>query len=142
MMRMSWTTASSPPSSTRVNQKVPDSSSNLTMEPVLHLQFLIDQCLLLVNGEQDVTVEDDEDEEELFELASTSNRETSDVCIEAEGDEDLSATWDSTEKNGASNVSEITADLHRAVIEDIRLTLINYLYLCSLYLFKSQASFS
>lgn len=115
---MLWTTGVSPPSPARANHKVTEgSSAAVTYCSRFRLWFLTDQCFPPVNGELDVTAEDEDDEEELFELSS--NRATSDVCIEAEGgdDEDESETCDSKEEeNGAS-----TADLHRAVIEDIRL---------------------
>ncbi|XP_023257114.1 uncharacterized protein LOC111651359 [Seriola lalandi dorsalis] len=104
------------------------SLSNLNMsedEDVMDNGFVssqLNQSPSQVNGEQDVTVEEEEDEEELFELASLPNGETSDVSVEAEGgqEEEQSDTSDSNEKDGTSCPSETTSDRHRAVIEDIR----------------------
>ncbi|XP_039991364.1 protein NO VEIN isoform X3 [Xiphias gladius] len=82
----------------------------------------LNHSLQQVNGEQDIEVEEEEDEEELFELASLPNGETSDVSIEAEGgqDEEQSEMSDSNEKDAASCQSETTLALQRVIIEDIR----------------------
>ncbi|XP_029311722.1 uncharacterized protein LOC115024372 isoform X2 [Cottoperca gobio] len=73
----------------------------------------LNQSLQQVNGEQDVEVEEGEDEEELYELASLPNGETSDISSEAEGGLD--------EQNDASRCqSATTLNPHRAIIEDIR----------------------
>ncbi|XP_018534128.2 uncharacterized protein wu:fj29h11 [Lates calcarifer] len=82
----------------------------------------LNHSLQQVNGEHDMEVEEDEDEEELFELTSLPNGETSDVSIEAEGgqDDEQSETSDSSEKDAASCQSETTFDLQRDIIEDIR----------------------
>lgn len=96
-----------------------------------------------MNGEQDIEVEEEEDEEELFELASLPNGETSDVSIEAEGgqDEEQSEMSDSNEKDAASCQSETTLALQRVIIEDIRFVLIHHLYLYSLCPFKYHGCF-
>lgn len=73
--------------------------------------------LHLVNGEEDVEVEEVEDEEELYEFASLPNGETSDVSSEAEGGQD---DEQSEMSNHASCQSETTLDLQRSIIEDIR----------------------
>ncbi|XP_059180709.1 uncharacterized protein wu:fj29h11 [Centropristis striata] len=75
----------------------------------------LNQSLQQVNGEQDVVVEEGEDGEELYELTSLPNGETSDVSSEAEGgqDEEQSEVSDSNEKDDA-------LDLQRTIIEDIR----------------------
>ncbi|XP_031146992.1 protein NO VEIN isoform X1 [Sander lucioperca] len=80
------------------------------------------QNLQQVNGEKDVVVEDVEDEEELYELASMPNGETSDVSSEAEGspDEERSEMSDSDEMDAASCQSTTTLGLQKAIIEDIR----------------------
>ncbi|XP_044034429.1 protein NO VEIN isoform X2 [Siniperca chuatsi] len=82
----------------------------------------LNQSLQQVNGEQDVEVEEGEDEEELYELASLPNGETSEVSSEAEGgqDEERTEMSDSNEKDAASRQSETTVDLQRVIIEDIR----------------------
>ncbi|XP_045924345.1 protein NO VEIN [Micropterus dolomieu] len=79
----------------------------------------LNQSLQQVNGERD---EEGEDEEELYELASLRNGETSEVSSEAEGGqgEEQSVSSDSNEKDAASCQAETTVDLQRAVIEDIR----------------------
>ncbi|TNN81627.1 Transmembrane protein 238 [Liparis tanakae] len=66
-------------------------------------------------GQQDVVVEEGEDEEELYELSALPNGETSDISSEAEGgqDEEQSELSDSA-------TCQSTADLQRAIIEDIR----------------------
>ncbi|KAI3365403.1 hypothetical protein L3Q82_010485 [Scortum barcoo] len=70
--------------------------------------------------------EEAEDEEELYELTSPPNGETSDVSSEAEGGqgEDLSGPGisDSEEKDATNCQSETTLDLRKALIEDIRKT--------------------
>lgn len=88
--------------------------------------LLIAKCFLLVNGEPDVVVEEGEDEEELYELTSLPNGETSDISSEAEGgqDEEQSEMSDSDEKDAASCLSAATLDFHRALIEDIRFVFI------------------
>ncbi|XP_047465584.1 protein NO VEIN isoform X3 [Mugil cephalus] len=75
-----------------------------------------------VNGEQDVETEEKEDDEELFELASFPNGETSDISSEAEGGqvEELLEKSDSDEKDAASCHSEATVHFQKALIEDIR----------------------
>lgn len=90
------------------------------------LSFDCNLFLLLVNGEKDVVVEDVEDEEELYELASMPNGETSDVSSEAEGspDEERSEMSDSDEMDAASCQSTTTLGLQKAIIEDIRFVLI------------------
>ncbi|XP_074476701.1 uncharacterized protein LOC141758850 isoform X3 [Sebastes fasciatus] len=80
----------------------------------------LNQSLQQVNGEQDVVVEEGEDEEELYELASLANGETSDVSSEAEGGRDEEQSEMSDEKDAAGCQSATTLDLQRAVIEDIR----------------------
>ncbi|KAK2885132.1 uncharacterized protein wu:fj29h11 isoform X1 [Channa argus] len=68
-----------------------------------------------VNGEQDV---EEEDEEELYELASLPDGERSFVSGESDkgNDEELSEN----EKEATSSQSETRLDLQRAIIEDIR----------------------
>uniref|UniRef100_A0A3Q3NAZ7 Protein NO VEIN-like n=1 Tax=Mastacembelus armatus TaxID=205130 RepID=A0A3Q3NAZ7_9TELE len=78
--------------------------------------FLIAKCFLLVNGEQDL----DEDEEELFELASLPNGVTSEVSSDAEGGQgdEQAEMSDSNGKDSASDHLEM--DRQRTIIEDIR----------------------
>ncbi|KAM8729268.1 uncharacterized protein AB9X84_026582 isoform 1-T2 [Acanthopagrus schlegelii] len=75
-----------------------------------------------VNGDEEVEVDEGEDEEELYELTSLPNGETSDISSEAEGGqaEEQSEMSDSNEKDAASCQSETTLDFQRAIIEDIR----------------------
>ncbi|XP_073345224.1 uncharacterized protein [Pagrus major] len=82
----------------------------------------LNQSLQQVNGNEDVEVDEGEDEEELYELASLPNGETSDISSEAEGGqgEEQSEMSDSNEKDVASCQSETTLDFQRAIIEDIR----------------------
>ncbi|KAF1374253.1 hypothetical protein PFLUV_G00248000 [Perca fluviatilis] len=82
----------------------------------------LNQSLQQVNGEKDVVVEDIEDEEELYELSSMPNGETSDVSSEAEGspDEEQSEMSDSDEMDAASCQSTTTLGFQKAIIEDIR----------------------
>ncbi|XP_034415421.1 protein NO VEIN isoform X2 [Cyclopterus lumpus] len=72
----------------------------------------LNQSLQPVLGQQDVVVED---EEELYELSALPNGETSDISSEAEGGqvEEQSEFSDSAS-------CQSTADLQRAIIEDIR----------------------
>ena len=79
-------------------------------------------CFLPVNGNEEVEVDEGEDEEELYELTSLPNGETSDISSEAEGGqaEEQSEMSDSNEKDAASCQSETTLDFQRAIIEDIR----------------------
>lgn len=70
-----------------------------------------------------MVVEEGEDEEELYELASLANGETSDVSSEAEGGRDEEQSEMSDEKDAAGCQSATTLDLQRAVIEDIRFVL-------------------
>lgn len=71
-------------------------------------------------------VEEEEDDEEMYELASLPNGEISGVSSEAEGgeEEQKSEMSDSNEKDAAGSQSETTSDLKRALIEDIRFVLI------------------
>nr|XP_020442679.1 uncharacterized protein LOC109952134 isoform X2 [Monopterus albus] len=82
----------------------------------------ISQNIEQVNDEEDLKNEEEEDGEELYELASLPNGVISDVSSEAEGgqDEEQSEMFDSNEKDAASCQSETTLDLQRALIEDIR----------------------
>nr|XP_046232573.1 protein NO VEIN isoform X2 [Scatophagus argus] len=82
----------------------------------------LDQSLQQVNGEEDVEVEEGEDEEELYELASLHNGEISDVSSDAEGGQakEQSEMSDSNETDAVSCQSETTSDLQRVIIEDIR----------------------
>ncbi|XP_026170473.1 protein NO VEIN isoform X2 [Mastacembelus armatus] len=75
-----------------------------------------DQSLQQVNGEQDL----DEDEEELFELASLPNGVTSEVSSDAEGGQgdEQAEMSDSNGKDSASDHLEM--DRQRTIIEDIR----------------------
>ncbi|KAM7382188.1 hypothetical protein PAMA_012854 [Pampus argenteus] len=81
----------------------------------------LNQSLQQVNGELE-EAEEEEDEEELYEFASPPNGETSDVSSEAEGSrgEEQSEVSDSNETETVSRQSEMTLDLHRALIEEIR----------------------
>lgn len=76
----------------------------------------------LVNGEQQENAEEEEDGEELFELASFMNGEISDSCSEARSghSEEQPELSDFKEEDSASCQSETTLDVHRAIIEDIR----------------------
>ncbi|XP_034425939.1 protein NO VEIN isoform X1 [Hippoglossus hippoglossus] len=82
----------------------------------------LNQSLHQVNGEQGVEVEEDEDEEELFEFASVPNGETSDVSTEAERvqDKENSEMSDSNENDADGCQSETTLSPQRTIIEDIR----------------------
>ncbi|CAG5911609.1 unnamed protein product [Menidia menidia] len=75
-----------------------------------------------VNGDLDVEIEDEEDGEELYELASLQNGETSDINGEAEGaqsDEPLENA-DPDEKRDAGSQSEAALHHQKAIIEEIR----------------------
>ncbi|XP_030610585.1 protein NO VEIN isoform X2 [Archocentrus centrarchus] len=80
----------------------------------------LSQSLNQVNGEQDIEIEEEEDEEQLYELASLPNGEISDISSEAEGGqgEEQLRMSDGEEKDGDGCESEDTSQ--RAVIEDIR----------------------
>jgi len=76
----------------------------------------------LVNGEHDVEIEEEEDGEELYELASFHNGETSDFSSEAEGaqsDEQLEKS-DADEKDAAGCLPEAAIHFQKAIIEEIR----------------------
>ncbi len=75
---------------------------------------------------EDVEVEDGDDEEELYELASLQNGEISEVSSEAEGSqaEEQSEMSDSNKKDAASCQSEATLDHKRAIVDDIRCVVI------------------
>uniref|UniRef100_A0A3Q3K307 HTH OST-type domain-containing protein n=1 Tax=Monopterus albus TaxID=43700 RepID=A0A3Q3K307_MONAL len=90
--------------------------------PVEQTKVILNCYFLLVNDEEDLKNEEEEDGEELYELASLPNGVISDVSSEAEGgqDEEQSEMFDSNEKDAASCQSETTLDLQRALIEDIR----------------------
>ncbi|KAM3591779.1 uncharacterized protein V6R79_007248 [Siganus canaliculatus] len=77
---------------------------------------------LQANGMEDVEVEEEEDDEELYELAPVPNGGTSDISSEAEGgqDEEKSELSDSNEDVADNCQSETPVDLQRAIIEDIR----------------------
>ncbi|XP_029978405.1 protein NO VEIN isoform X2 [Sphaeramia orbicularis] len=75
-----------------------------------------------VNGEQEVEIEEEMDEEELYELASLSNGETSDISSEAEKsqEEEQAEMPNANENDAADHQTENTLEPQRAVIEDIR----------------------
>ncbi|XP_072230072.1 uncharacterized protein [Leuresthes tenuis] len=82
----------------------------------------LNQSLQQVNGEHDVEIEEEEDGEELYELASFHNGETSDFSSEAEGaqsDEQLEKS-DADEKNAAGCLPEAAIHFQKAIIEEIR----------------------
>lgn len=105
-------------------------------------------CFLLVNGDEDVEVDEGEDEEELYELTSLPNGDTSDISSEAEGGqgEEQTEMSDSNEKDAASCQSGTTLNFQRAVIEDIRfvfmMSTFTVTYIVSTaYLYLSPVSF-
>ncbi|XP_028998254.2 uncharacterized protein wu:fj29h11 [Betta splendens] len=72
-------------------------------------------------GEHDVEIEEELDDEELFELASLPNGAASDVSSEAEGGQsEQSETIDPNENDAVGSQPTDTLDPQRAVIEDIR----------------------
>ncbi|XP_056285066.1 uncharacterized protein wu:fj29h11 isoform X2 [Pseudoliparis swirei] len=73
----------------------------------------LNQSLQQVLGQQEV--EEGEDEEELYELSALPNGETSDISSEAEGGQDK----EQSELSDSASCQS-TADLQRAIIEDIR----------------------
>lgn len=78
------------------------------------------KCALLDDGENDLELEEEEDEEQLYELASLPNGEMSDISSEAEGGqgEEQLRVSDGDEKDGDGGESEET--FQRGVVEDIR----------------------
>ncbi|KAM4524399.1 uncharacterized protein PAE49_000724 isoform 2-T3 [Odontesthes bonariensis] len=82
----------------------------------------LNQSLQQVNGEHDVEIEEEEDGEELYELASFHNGETSDFSSEAEGaqsDEQLEKS-DADDKDAASCLPEAAFHFQKAIIKEIR----------------------
>ncbi|XP_069563541.1 uncharacterized protein [Brachyistius frenatus] len=79
----------------------------------------LNQSLPQVNGEQDVEIEEEEDEEELYELASPPNGVTTDVSSEAEGEEEPEMSQ-TDEKDAASCQSDTTIPFQKVIIEEIR----------------------
>ncbi|XP_074518878.1 uncharacterized protein LOC141784855 isoform X2 [Halichoeres trimaculatus] len=81
---------------------------------------VLDQDLHHVNGEPKKEDEKGEDEEELYELTSLPNGQTTDSSSDAEEDQDESDKSGSDEEDPADSQSESVLDVHRALIEDIR----------------------
>lgn len=74
-----------------------------------------------VNGEQAVEVEDEDEEEELYELTSLPNGETSEISSEAEETQSMEKGSDMPGfKEDDTASSEATFNLQRSIIEDIR----------------------
>lgn len=112
--KTSWTAALPPLSSIKVKR-----NHFLKCYTLLNSIFLTAKCFLLVNGEEDVVVEDEDDEEELYELSSLPNGATSNTSSEADaGEEKSDNEYDS---DASCSQSETSVDPQRAVIEDIRL---------------------
>lgn len=68
-------------------------------------------------------MQDEEEEEELYELRSPPNGEMSDVSSEPEEGQDTereAKVPDAQDEDAAGSSSEATVDQHRAIIEDIR----------------------
>uniref|UniRef100_A0A673AIR0 Wu:fj29h11 n=1 Tax=Sphaeramia orbicularis TaxID=375764 RepID=A0A673AIR0_9TELE len=100
------------------------SAPSAGMHSVIHTFCLITftEYLYAVNGEQEVEIEEEMDEEELYELASLSNGETSDISSEAEKsqEEEQAEMPNANENDAADHQTENTLEPQRAVIEDIR----------------------
>lgn len=82
--------------------------------------FQLLTILFSVNGERAV---EDEEEEELYELTSLPNGETSDIGSEAEEAQSMEKESEMPgfkEDNTATCTSEATLDRQRSIIEDIR----------------------
>lgn len=83
--------------------------------------------MLVVPGEHDVEIELEEDDEELFELASLPN---GDVSSDAEGCQSEQAEIiDANENDAVRRQTGDTIDPQRAIIEDIRLVLFQHFQL-------------